>query len=99
MTRCFAMPTATSSVMVFALILAGCGVTTYGDEARRIVSENGARVADKTLENVEWYLCSAAPIGSLRRKYGSDPQLASAYRALCVKPGDEDVIGGPAADE
>jgi hypothetical protein len=99
MTRRFAMPTAASSVIVFALILAGCGVTPYGDEARRIVSESGARVADTTLENVEWYLCNAAPIGSLRRKYGSDPQLASAYRALCVKPGDEDVIGGPSTEE
>lgn len=86
-----------ASLAIAGIVLTGCGITSYGDEAREFVSENGARVADNTLENVEWYLCNAATIGSVRRKYGSDPQLADAYRALCLRPGDQDVIGEQAA--
>lgn len=65
------------------LLLAGCGFTPQGDFARGAVRDYGAQAYDAGLENAEWFLCHAASIGSIRRKYGRDQTTADAYNQLC----------------
>ena len=68
------------------LLLAGCGFTPQGDVLRAAVKSGGARVMDEGLNNAEWYICQAASIGSVRRRYGK-PGLSDAYRTLCDEAG------------
>ena len=75
------------------LLLGACGLTPQGDALRQGVAEYGARAADGALDNAEWVMCSAAPIGSIKRKYGTSEKMAEAYRALCGAGEDADVIG------
>jgi len=56
------------------------------------VATQGKKSADTTLENTVWALCSAMPVGAVRRAYGADPTRASAYRTLCDDAPREDVI-------
>lgn len=65
------------------LLLGACGFTPQGDLVRGVVREKGAQAFDEGLENAEWFICHAASIGSIRRKYGRDPQTAAAYNAIC----------------
>lgn len=70
------------------LLLTSCGFTPEGDLARETIREKGAQAYDAGIENAEWFLCNAASIGSIRRKFGRDPQLADAYRTLCERKAD-----------
>ncbi len=65
------------------LLLAGCGFTPQGAAARWAVAEGTARAGDTGLENAEWFLCEAAPVGAVKRRYGADGDMASAYAKLC----------------
>lgn len=67
-----------------ALALAGCGFTPQGDLARDIVREKGAQAYDEGLENSIWFLCNAASVGSIRRRFGASQESAAAYNALCA---------------
>lgn len=69
-----------------ALLLAGCGFTPQGDMIRAAAKTGGAQVMDEGLNNAEWYICQAASIGAVRRRYGK-PGLAEAYRTLCDQNG------------
>ena len=72
--------------VVGALFLAGCGVTPQGDMIRAAAKTGGAQVMDEGLNNAEWYICQAASIGAVRRRYGK-PGLSDAYRTLCDQAG------------
>lgn len=78
-------------VVGLGLTLAACGFTPQGDLARDIVREKGAQAYDEGLENAEWFICNAASVGSIRRKYGKDSATAAAYKQLCSPA--VDVIG------
>ena len=69
--------------LLAVLLLAGCGFTPQGDAVRRAVAEGTARAGDTGLENAEWFLCEAAPVGAVKRRYGADGDMASAYAKLC----------------
>ena len=70
--------------LVFALALAGCGFTPGGgDLIRDVVNQRGAQAFDAGLANSEWFICFAASIGSVKRRYGADPTRAEAYKNLC----------------
>ncbi len=69
-----------------ALLLAGCGFTPQGDMIRAAAKTGGAQVMDEGLNNAEWYICQAASIGAVRRRYGK-PELSDAYRKLCDQAG------------
>jgi hypothetical protein len=73
--------------------LTGCGLTPQGDAFRQGIATYGAKAYDEGLDNAEWYMCSAASIGSIKRKYGTSQKMAEAYRALCGAGEDADVIG------
>jgi hypothetical protein len=74
------------------LVLASCGFTPEGDMARDFVKTKGAQAYDAGLENAEWFLCNAASVGSIRRRYGRDAQTVAAYNALCAP--SVDIFGG-----
>lgn len=68
---------------VAAITLASCGFTQTGDFVRETVAVKGAQAMDEGLVNAEWFVCNAASIGSVKRRYGKSAKLADAYTALC----------------
>lgn len=70
------------------LVLAGCGLTPQGDIVRSTVAERGAEVMDGGLTNAEWFLCQAASVGSIKRRYGSSAEKSKAYTDLCRESGE-----------
>lgn len=52
--------------------------------ARDFVKTKGAQAYDAGLDNAEWFICHAASVGSIRRRYGGSTQTAAAYNALCA---------------
>jgi len=81
-------------LLMAALMLAGCGFTSEGTMVRDAVASKGAQAYDQGLENAEWFICSAASVGSVQRKYGRDQKSADAYNALC-SPGRAEIIKPP----
>ena len=77
----------------FVVLLAGCGLTPEGDAARAAIAEKGAQVYDEGLANAEWFLCNAASVGSVRRRYGTSADRAALYRSLCNQGTAGNVIG------
>lgn len=75
-------------LFVILLILGGCGFTPYGDFVREQVSERGAQAMNEGLVNSEWFLCRAASVGSIKRRYGSSDEKAKAYADLCRDNGE-----------
>ncbi len=73
-------------------LLAGCGFTPQGDAVRRAVAEGTARAGDTGLENAEWFLCEAAPVGAVKRRYGADGDMASAYAKLCDRAASAGIV-------
>lgn len=66
-----------------SLILAGCGLTREGTFVSDAVKVKGAQVYDAGLDNAEFFICQAASVGSVIRRYGRDWATASAWRTLC----------------
>ena len=83
---------AIAGALLGAFLLAGCGLTPQGDFARRAVATEGARIMDAGLENAEWFLCNAASIASVKRRYGKNQDTADAYRQLCDGNGQVDLL-------
>lgn len=73
---------------IVALTLGACGFTPQGDLVRDVVREKGAQAYDEGLENSLWFICNAASIGSVRRRFGASADSAAAYRALCAPSAD-----------
>lgn len=63
--------------------VSACGFTPQGDAIRQAVATRGAEAFDEGLANAEWFICNAASVGSIDRRYGRDPELAQAWRVLC----------------
>lgn len=70
--------------LVLALALTGCGLTPQGNAVRQGVATYGAQAMDEGLLNAEWFVCKAASVGSVQRRYGSSPEKAAAWKALCL---------------
>jgi len=84
-------------IAVCILTLSACGFTSSGDTYREAFKAKGKKVAGQTLENAEWVICRAAPVGSVKDRYGISEEKALAYRNLC-KPNISDgptIIGPP----
>lgn len=81
-------------VVVVAVSLTGCGLTGFGDNIRENIQERGRDVADQSLENSMWFLCSAASIGSIKRRFGVNADMAQAYNAVCEEGSAVTVITG-----
>lgn len=88
----------TIAAIGLALFLAGCGFTPQGDLARETLVTKGAQAADEGLVNAEWFVCQAATIGSVKRKYGVSRERADAYNRFCPDTSGAEIIGAPPAD-
>jgi hypothetical protein len=67
----------------FLILLGGCGFTPQGDAFRSGVAEEGRAAAAAALENAEWLLCRALPVGAIKDRYGRTEDMAAAYDRLC----------------
>ncbi len=76
---------------VAALFLAGCGFTPQGDALRAAVANRAAQAYDEGLENAVWFVCRAASIGSVKRRW-STPDAARTYREFCSESGADAVL-------
>ena len=72
-------------ILAAALFLGACGLTPQGDFVREAVKSYGAKASDAGLVNAEWYICEAAAVGSVKRRYGG--ARADAYNELCNRNG------------
>ena len=77
------------------LALAGCGFTAQGDFVRGAIKEQGAQAFDEGLANAEFFICKAASIGSIKRRYGASVEAAEAYNRLCEEAGRALIVPGP----
>lgn len=69
-------------VMLFAT---GCGLTSQGDVLRNTVREKAKAVAAQSLENSEWYMCRASPVGAIKDRYSASGALSWAYNTICER--------------
>ena len=76
------------AVTVFAT---GCGFTPQGDLIRDVVKQGTQKAGDAGLRNAEWFLCEGAPVGAVKRRYGS-ADAAEAYAKLCERGGVGNII-------
>ena len=82
-----------SALMILALtFLSACGMTPQGDFVRGAIKERGADAYDAGLENSEWFMCDAASVRSVRKRYGKSPQLAAAYRTICSEGAADPIL-------
>lgn len=68
--------------------LTACGQTTQGSLIRDAVKARGAEVYDEGLENAEFFICRAASVGAVMRRYGFSAEKAAAWRVLCTTDPD-----------
>jgi hypothetical protein len=61
-----------------AALLTGCaGQLGY-------MADRGADVSDEALVAAEWGICRAASVGSVLRRYGTDPERMAAWQMMCL---------------
>ena len=75
--------------------LAGCGFTGAGNFARDAVADYGAQAMDEGLVNAEFFVCQAASVGSVMRRYGASVEKAEAWRALCHRDPEGEIVVPP----
>lgn len=85
------------AVVGLAALLAACGFTEAGNRARDLAAEEGAKAYDEGLANAEFFICRAASVGSVQRRYGRSADTAQAWRTLCQGDGEAaaEVIRAP----
>lgn len=87
-----------TAIIVLACLsvtLGACGFTGFGDTARDAVTVKGAQAMDEGLANAEWFMCNAASIGSIKRRYGKTAEQAAAYNAICGLTGEAVIVSVP----
>ena len=62
-----------AGLLLGAVLLSGCTAA----------KDRGAAIADKGLEDAEWYICKASPVGAVKRRFGRTVEEAETYRAFC----------------
>lgn len=83
------------AAILAAFLLSACGLTPAGDVIRETVAAKGRVVGGQMLENAEWVMCRAAPVGAVKDRYGK-PGLAEHYSALCEGSSAEILTGNEA---
>ena len=73
------------------VLLGACGFTPQGDLIRDVVKQGTQKAGDAGLRNAEWFLCEAAPVGAVKRRYGS-ANAAEAYAKLCDRGAAGNII-------
>lgn len=75
------------ALILAAALPAACGFTDTGTRVRDFVANEGAKAYDEGLANAEFFLCRAASVGSVQRRYGRTAETAEAWRVLCFGEG------------
>lgn len=75
--------------------LGGCGFTSEGQAVRQGVATYGAQAMDEGLVNAEWFICRAASVGAVQRRYGKSSEAAEAWKTLCNGDGEAAIIEAP----
>ena len=60
-----------------------------------LAKQRGAQFYDRALAESEWFICNAASIGSVKRRYGTDAERARTYNGLCSQAGAGLIIVAP----
>ena len=82
--RCLAFLTA-------FVLLGACGFTPQGDAVRSAVFSSIQKAGEAGLENAEKFMCELAPVGAVKRRYGS-ADVAAAYAKLCERGAAGNII-------
>ena len=77
--------------MGLIVLLGACGFTPQGDLIRDVVKQGTQKAGDAGLRNAEWFLCEAAPVGAVKRRYGA-AKAAEAYAKLCDRGASGNII-------
>jgi len=78
-------------VVATLLVLFITGCAQYG-ALKKGVASAAQEAADEALEVVLWQLCRASSIGSINRWIAGDQDLADAYKVICSRTKQADVI-------
>ncbi len=73
MTKCIAL-------LVYLGLTSGCSLADIGT--------NGAEYNDTAVDTAKFTLCWGASIGSIRREFGSDPEV---WKLLCAQDDDLEI--------
>lgn len=79
-------------ILACLLTLSACGLTEQGTRVRNLAVNEGAKAYDEGLANAELFICRAASIGSVYRRYGRSRDLAEAWRTLCLGNSEADLL-------
>jgi hypothetical protein len=69
-------------VLIGGLALAGC-VTATGDRVKDAVLGKASEISAEGLVASEFYVCKAAPIGTVLKRYGHSDERAKEYKEFC----------------
>jgi hypothetical protein len=82
--------------MALALFLVACGtVAEFRDQAVL----KGGEAYDEGLANAELFMCRAASVGSVQRRYGRSRDLSEAWKMLCLGNPEAGLLFGPAPEQ
>lgn len=84
--------------LLLPLALAACGFTPQGTAVREFVKVEGAKAYDEGLINAEWFICNAASIGAIMRRYGQSEKSAKGWRALCLRDPAAQLVIAPTVE-
>ena len=68
------------------------GACTEFTAVKKAVATKGAELSDDALVDAEWWVCYAASIGSVKRRYGATVERAETYKDFCHGDGDANVV-------
>lgn len=66
----------TAFIAVAVLVISGCAQLQFA-------TQQGAEVADGALAGGAFTICTAATVGSIRRRYGNNPEQMAAWQLFC----------------
>ena len=72
-----------TAAFMAVFFMSACGLTSGGDSLRANTAIKGREAAAAALENAEWLLCRAMPVGAIKDRYGRTAETAAAYSRLC----------------
>jgi hypothetical protein len=78
------LPAVIVAPLALGVPLAGCGLTPQGQAIRQTIAEEGRAAAAAGLENAEWYICRASPVGAVVDRYGASETQWQAWSTLCL---------------
>lgn len=79
-------------ILAFAFILIGLMALVAILSGCTTAITKVSKANDTALQASEAVLCRGASIGSIMRKYGSDPAKAAAWRVLCVSSNEARIL-------